>query len=185
MSVEQFIDEVREIVATGGGEVELTSGVAERLRALLADDRTFLPPEYQRPDPDSYVMYPLHVEPGFSIAAAVWDIGQVSPIHDHGTWGVIGIYGGVEHEQRFGPPVTPGTEPPHRLGESDLHPGEVSICCTSDHDVHRVSCASNTPCVGIHVYGADIGSIERRAYDAATGAVTMFVSHWAQPVATG
>jgi predicted metal-dependent enzyme (double-stranded beta helix superfamily) len=179
----QFVAEVREIVDAGGGERRVTAAVAARLRALLADDRGFLRAGYTQPDPDAYVMYPLHVEDdgSFSIAAAVWGTGQVSPIHDHGTWGVIGIYDGVEHERRFEPPATPGAGGPHLLGESDLKPGEVAVCCTSDQDVHEVSCASTVACVGIHVYGADIGSIERRSYDPHTGDVKMFVSDWAQP----
>jgi predicted metal-dependent enzyme (double-stranded beta helix superfamily) len=179
----KFVDEVRETVAAGGGERWVTAAVATRLRALLADDRGFLRTGYTQPDPDRYVVYPLHVEDdgSFSVAAAVWDIGQVSPIHDHGTWGVIGIYDGVEHERRFEPPVAPGAAAPRFLGESDLRPGEVAVCCTSDQDVHEVSCASPVACVGIHVYGADIGSIERRSYDPRTGHVKMFVSDWAQP----
>jgi 3-mercaptopropionate dioxygenase len=35
--------------------------------------------------------------------------------------------------------------------------------------------------VCIHVYGGDIGRIERRAYDKETGEVRTFVSGWAAP----
>lgn len=34
------------------------------------------------------------------------------------------------------------------------------------------------PTIGIHVYGGDIATIRRRAYDPATGEVTWFVSGW-------
>jgi predicted metal-dependent enzyme (double-stranded beta helix superfamily) len=99
-------------------------------------------------------------------------------VHDHGTWGVIGIYSGVEHEVRYQPWPE---RPPACLGERKIRAGQVIVCCTSDADVHEVSCGSDTPCVGIHVYGADIGKIERHAYDKETGAVRTFVSGWAQP----
>ena len=31
----------------------------------------------------------------------------------------------------------------------------------TDDDVHQVFCEGNQPCVGIHVYGADIGQVQR------------------------
>ncbi len=186
-TLDLFIHDVAELVARAGDEFHLTAAVAGRLRALLnacaREEEELLPASMMRPDPDRYVMYPLHVaaDGGFSIASAVWDVGQTTPIHDHGTWGVIGIYRGVEHEVRYLPPAVLGEQPPTWIGEGDLAPGEVVVCCTSDRDIHKVSCASPEPVVGIHVYGADIGSIERRAYDESTGAIRMFVSHWARP----
>jgi hypothetical protein len=41
----------------------------------------------------------------------------------------------------------------------------VTVCCTTDDDVHRVACGSDEPCIGIHVYGANIGALSRRRYD--------------------
>ena len=114
----------------------------------------------------------------FSIAAAVWNVGQVTPVHDHGTWGVIGIYGGVEHEIRYRLAAQPGPGRLSLLSERDIAAGQVIVCCTSDQDIHRVSCGSNVPCVGIHVYGADIGTIPRHVYDPETGQARTFVSAW-------
>ena len=133
-----------------------------------------------KPHVDNYVLYPVWVAPdgAFSIAAAVWNVGQVTPIHDHGTWGVIGIYGGVEHEIRYELAGASGSTRLTQLSEQDIPTGRVIVCCTSDHDIHRVSCGSNVPCVGIHVYGADIGRIPRHVYDPATGALRTFVSAW-------
>ncbi|WP_162799236.1 hypothetical protein [Nocardioides sp. 616] len=36
------------------------------------------------------------------------------------------------------------------------------------------------PVIGIHVYGADIGTLPRRSYDPETGAVHWFTSTWAR-----
>lgn len=182
-ALRSFLADVEDIVAHGGGETELTQSVADRLDRLLREDDDFLPEEMTRPGDGRYVMYPLHVasDGSFSVASAVWDVGQVTPIHDHGTWGVIGIYRGVEHERRYEPPAVPGESAPVYLGQHDLPTGSVSICCKSDADVHQVSCGTDVPCIGIHVYGADIGSIQRRAFDPSTGAVTLFTSAWASP----
>jgi predicted metal-dependent enzyme (double-stranded beta helix superfamily) len=70
------------------------------------------------------------------------------------------------------------TAPPERLHEWDAEKGEVFVCCTTDEDCHRVSCGSDIPCVGIHVYGADIGVMERHSYDTETGEMKAFVSGW-------
>src|SRR5690606_31125095 len=118
----------------------------------------------------------------FSIASAVWNVGQETPIHDHGTWGVIGIWSGVEREHRFAKPEQDGQVPVF-LEERLLPAGSVEVCCTTDQDIHRVAAATDEPCIGIHVYGGDIGSLPRRWYNAETGEVKYFTSTWAQPAA--
>ena len=125
-------------------------------------------------------MYPLHVaaDGSFSIAAAVWDVGQTTPVHGHETWGVVGIYSGIEHEVRYEKPAVDGV-PLSQAGIEDWRAGQVTICCTTDDDIHQVSCGGDEPCVGIHVYGADIGTLPRRRYDPATGDVDWFTSRWA------
>ena len=175
-AMDQFIEEVREIVREGETEDEVTSRVAELMEGLL-DLPDLIKSEHLQVKIGSDVLRPLHVEEdgSFSIATAVWNVGQKTPIHDHGTWGVVGIYQGVEREERFRPPFD---GPPKCDQEWEAEEGEVFVCCTSDEDVHRVSCGSDIPCVGIHVYGADIGKIERHIYDAKTGKAKKFVSGW-------
>ncbi len=175
-----LIDDVENIVAAGGGEQAVTTQVAASLELALADGLD-LPAGFMAANPERYVMYPLYVAPdgAFSIAAAVWNVGQSTPIHDHQTWGVVGIHSGVEGEERFEPPEE-GVAPVFVDTES-WKPGQVTICCTTDRDLHRVTCASEIPCVGIHIYGADIGTLRRKAYDEATGDVRWFVSEWATP----
>jgi predicted metal-dependent enzyme (double-stranded beta helix superfamily) len=179
--VAAFAARVRELVARGLDERELTAAVRSELEAVLAAGFE-LPPDKVAPDPDRYVMYPLHVdaEAGFSIASAVWDVGQGTPVHGHETWGVVGIYSGVEVETRFEKPVEPDV-PLVPLGTEEWGAGQVTVCCTTDDDVHQVRCGGDQPVVGIHVYGADIGTLPRRSYDPETGAVHWFVSSWGQP----
>ena len=178
VSMQRFVDSVRGAVREGGGEEVVTEKVAALLRSLLREGDV-LDPRYTKPKTDSYVLYPIWVEPdgSFSIASAVWDVGQVTPVHDHGTWGVIGIYRGVEHEARFRRGSGAGAMF-HQTDERDIEPREVIVCCTSDQDIHKVACGSDVPCVGIHVYGADIGTIRRHVYNIQTGEVRTFVSGW-------
>ncbi len=181
-AMDRFIGEVRRIVREGGTEEEVTAKVAGRMRAALKAPG-LLGPGHMATKRGSYVLWPVHVEPdgSFSIVTAVWDVGQITPIHDHGTWGVIGICQGVEHEERFRREAGAPLDRPARIERHhvwDAREGKVFICCTSDADIHRVSCGSDVPCVGLHVYGADIGKMERHAYDERTGVAKAFVSGW-------
>lgn len=177
----RLVREVEVLVSEHDDEYVLTRAVADRLAMALADGID-LPPSVTTPGAERYVMYPLHIDLGgrFSLAAAVWDVGQGTPVHGHETWGVVGIHSGVEHEVSFTKPAVEG-DVPIPDGEADWSAGQVTVCCTTDDDVHQVSCGSDVPCVGIHVYGADIGSIPRRSYSPTTGEVSWFTSRWTTP----
>jgi len=172
---------VADLVAAGLDERTLTARIRDELEAALAAGLE-LPAAVTTPDPERYVMYPLHVAPdgGFSIASAVWDVGQGTPVHGHETWGVVGIHAGVEVETRYRKPARPDV-PLVADGTDEWTAGQVTVCCTSDDDVHQVRCGGDRPVVGIHVYGADIGTLPRRSYDPETGAVHWFTSRWATP----
>ncbi|MFI5589854.1 hypothetical protein ACIA5G_32730 [Amycolatopsis sp. NPDC051758] len=175
-----FINDVDRVVGATDDEHKITEHVAELLTALLAGGYR-LPPEVTRPSAEHHVNYPLHIAPGdrWCLAAVVWNVGQRTPVHGHDTWGVVGIHSGAEREFRYAKPETTGPLTP--AGEHVWERGQVTVCCTTDDDVHAVAAVGDVPTVGIHVYGANIGTIERRSYDPATGAVRRFVSGWDTP----
>ncbi len=93
----------------------------------------------------------------------VWGPGQSTPIHDHTVWGLIGMLRGAETAQhyvktaegRWAPEGTP----------TRLMPGQVEAVSPRIGDVHRVSNAlANQTSISIHVYGANIGAVERSVY---------------------
>ncbi|MEH7346622.1 hypothetical protein V7122_22500 [Bacillus sp. JJ1532] len=173
----EFIEYIDMLVKnTKETEVSITQKVAVRMKEIMFMDEV-IPEIYRKPNPDKYTLYPVYVAPdnSFSIASAVWDVGQSTPIHNHGTWGVIGIVQGGEHEIHY--EVTTGAAPV-KISEQTLEKGDVVVCCTSDQDIHKVSCATKEPCVGIHVYGGNIGEIERRVFDPLTGVDTIVVTAW-------
>ena len=93
----ELADVVARLVSQGLDEHTLTRRVRDELARLLAIGFE-LPAATTVPDPERYVMYPLHVaaDGSFSIASAVWNVGQGTPVHGHETWGVVGIHDGVE-----------------------------------------------------------------------------------------
>jgi len=76
--------------------------IAARLERLLAHDG-WLAPEHQVGSPDSYRQHLLHVSKcrRLSVVALVWLPGQRTPIHDHVSWCVVGVYRGVERETHY------------------------------------------------------------------------------------
>ncbi|GAB3873489.1 cysteine dioxygenase [Kibdelosporangium lantanae] len=179
-TLRNFIDDVALAVRATDDEYEITKRVADRLCALLASGYQ-LPPEFTRPSAEHHVNYPLHIAPDDSwcVAAVVWNVGQRTPVHGHETWGVVGIHSGAEREFRYVKPTAAESHKPLvPAGEQVWERGQVTVCCTTDDDVHAVAAVGDVPTVGIHVYGANIGTIERQLYDPATGAVRRFVSGW-------
>lgn len=146
-------------------EPELLAELRPDLAALVAQD-DWLPEPYARAGAERYRQYPLHVDPQgrFSIVSFVWGPGQATPIHDHTVWGLIGMLRGAEYSQGYrfggrrellpdGPPVR-------------LTPGQVEAVSPRLGDIHRVRNAfDDQVSISIHVYGADIGRIERSTYD--------------------
>ena len=182
MTLQTFIDDVERVLDTTDDEHEITKRVGELLSDLLAGDYR-LPSEFTRPSAEHHVNYPLHIaaDGSWSLAAVVWSPGQRTPVHGHETWGVVGIYSGAEREYRYAKPAADAREPLTPLSDQVWERGQVTVCCTTDDDVHAVAAVGDVQTVGIHVYGVDIGAIERRLYDPETGAVRWFVSGWNTP----
>jgi len=182
-NLDTFIKDVASLVSSIDDEYEITNQVAAQLSGLLASDYR-LPPEVTRPSNEHHVNYPLYISPddSWSLVCVVWNVGQRTPVHGHETWGVAGIYAGAERELRYLKPAA--SEPSRALtpaGEHVWERGQITVCCTTDDDVHAVEAVGDEPTIGIHVYGGNIGTINRRLYDPATGAVRWFVSGWDSP----
>lgn len=186
-ALKSIVDDVAAVLDSTDDEQQITTRVAEKLSALL-DGGYRLPAEYTRPASDRHVNYPLYIAPGdaWCIAAVVWNMGQQTPVHGHETWGVVGIYAGAERELRYVKPARWDAETPLTpAGEQTFERGQVTVCCTTDDDVHAVTAVGDEPTIGIHIYGGNIGTLRRPSYDPATGAVTWFVSGWDTPPEPG
>ena len=149
---------------------------ASLLRTLVAHD-DWLPPESEAADPDRYQQHLLWCDPyeRFSVVSFVWGPGQQTPVHDHTVWGLIGMLRGEEAEQRYDRDAVTG----HLVAtaQTRLRPGEVAAVSPSIGDVHRVRNAlSDRPSVSIHIYGGNIGTIQRHVFDPEANDCRMFVS---------
>src|SRR5207245_2100097 len=81
------------------------SEILLHLKPLLekAVNTSSLPAEAFTPRKDRFAMNLLHMpdDEAYSIIGGVWRPGQSTPIHDHLTWALIGVYEGEERETLF------------------------------------------------------------------------------------
>ncbi|MBP2167767.1 putative metal-dependent enzyme (double-stranded beta helix superfamily) [Erwinia toletana] len=136
---------------------------AQLLQKLIQYD-DWLDEAFTLPDPARYQQYLLHADARqrFSVVSFVWGAGQSTPVHDHRVWGLIGMLRGAEISQSYQRDAS-GLQPagaPVRL-----EPGNVESVSPNTQDIHRVSNAFNDrTSVSIHVYGANIGAVQRAVY---------------------
>ena len=178
-----FVRGMTALLEQGADEAAILREGRALLAHLLAQpggQAPWLPAALLEPDPDNYRIHRLYVDPAgrFSVSAMVWGPGQGTPIHDHTVWGMVGVLEGKERCEEFSPLLEPGG-PLVRGHVHELAPGDIDLVSPTIGDIHRVSNAlDDGVSVSIHVYGGDIGAIERSRYDD-TGRATLFVSPYA------
>lgn len=165
----------RLIDAAARDEERIFAEGAPLLSALVAHDG-WLPDEYAQPSPERYQQYLLYCDPQarFSVLSFVWAPGQATPLHDHTVWGMVGVLRGAETCAEYAPGQA--GQPMWEHAAHSLLRGEVDLVSPRVGDIHRVSNASAGVSVSIHVYGADIGRVERHVFDPANGKASRFVS---------
>ena len=139
--------------------------IGARLGALLAHDG-WLAAEHRMPGLDTYRQHLLDVSPSrrLSVVALVWLPGQRTPIHDHVSWCVVGVYEGRERETRYRTVEVDGERCLEPTGSVDARPGHVEVIVPSvaGHPLRRSRRAG--PTISIHVYGADIERLGTSIY---------------------
>ena len=115
---------------------------------------------YLRRDADrEWALHPLHRSARCSVVVAVFRPGAAAPIHDHGTWAVIGTYRGRDQE-------TWVRRTDSGLAElrTFVNPaGAVSVVPAGM--IHTVRALDDRDAVSLHVYGTDIVTQERSMFD--------------------
>ncbi len=101
--LDEFMAECRTATANNGDAADCVVAIAPLMERLLEGDRSFLRAEHRRSDPAHYARNAIHISPDeqLSLFALVWLPGQWTPVHDHGSWGVVGVLEGVLEERSF------------------------------------------------------------------------------------
>ncbi|MGB3310257.1 MAG: cupin [Nodosilinea sp.] len=124
------------------------------MRKLLVSSY-WLQMEYSAPDPKTgWSVNFLYREHEFPLAVQMvsWQPGQTSPIHNHGTWGIVALVSGQERNRLWR--RAPQPDHPDHLEPIDdiiLNPGDV-VALTADA-IHSVEALGDEPAVSFNLYG--------------------------------
>lgn len=176
--LQRFVQQLSHAIERSADEAALLAAATPLLQSLVAHD-DWLPDHFAQPHPAHYQQFLLHADPAgrFSVVSFVWGPGQGTPIHDHTVWGLIGMLRGAEEGQHFTRDAQGRWQPSGPAQR--LLPGQVEAVSPTLGDVHRVRNAlPEQVSISIHVYGADIGRVQRHVYTE-DGAAKPFVSGYA------
>jgi predicted metal-dependent enzyme (double-stranded beta helix superfamily) len=177
-NLRRFIDEMETVVRSSSSESEVLRRGRPLVAQLLANQGSISDKAF-RPRKDRFAMNLLHTPKDkiFSVNGAIWLPGQTTPIHDHLTWAMVGLYDGEERESIFR--RTDDRSNP-KMATLELASVRVNtrghITTLGGAGIHRIDNVSARPSKSIHVYGLDIGNAERHSYDPVTGEINRFVS---------
>ena len=146
---------------------------------LMQDD--WLPPEFARRDDHSgmgegigtWLIYRAG-EGDLGLFSLVVDPGKETPVHDHLTWGLVGLYRGRQNERLYR--RRPNSSAVELAEERLLERGGIYDLIPPEGDIHSVSTTSDEPSISIHLLGGDIGCMWRHRYDPAAGTIHDFRS---------
>jgi predicted metal-dependent enzyme (double-stranded beta helix superfamily) len=98
--------------------------------------------------------------PNLSLLKVRFPDGRRTPPHNHGTWAAILVLAGSERNSLY----TRNDDGSLTYERSvDLEAGSVFFMPA--RAVHVAECTSDTPALGLHVYGANVLGVERQMWD--------------------
>lgn len=187
--IREFIDLVHATAHEHKEIPALLDALEDPFEELLTEDG-WLPERYQRLVPDGeqdkgmmgdeiaqWLLYRFGNK--LALFTLVLPPGASTPVHDHLAWGLVGIYGGTQREDFFGRVDDGGHEGDaelEHLRTEHMGRGDFYRLTPPNNDIHSVETTSDEPSVSVHLLGADVGCIERHAFDVDDGQVELFQS---------
>ena len=172
--LDQFIADAEREARANPEPADCVVRVAPLMHRLLGGDRSFLEARHFRDDADHYARNAVHIaeDDGISLYALVWNPGQWTPVHDHGTWGVVGVIRGVL-EERNHIRTDRGDAADDEIvlvpgGFTMLSQGTVTSFVPNPDHIHRTGVGEDQEqTVSLHLYGRTLSSFH--VYDVAAG----------------
>jgi len=187
--LQSLSDRLGEIVRTEKKSVKAIARARPVLEELLT--RRLVEEKYLRPIPGRPAAYLVYrpSERSYSIISMVWGAGQRFPIHDHLSWGLIGVYSNAIREVRYrqlDDGSREGYAEIEETGVKDFSEGEILeeglvFDETRRDDIHRILNPNEKPSVSIHILASDLGMKKRHQYDPVAKTVRNFVSGYDDP----
>lgn len=148
--------------------------LAPLMLELIEHAGDFLQPQHLQGSPGGYTRNLVYDAPDHSLSlyALVWLPGQWTPVHDHGSWGVVGVVEGVLEERsyvRLAPDR--GADDGIALARGGtvlLSRGAVTSFVPNPDHIHITGVPAERPrAVSLHLYGRTMSDFN--LYDVAAG----------------
>jgi predicted metal-dependent enzyme (double-stranded beta helix superfamily) len=173
-ALDDFITACRGVIADTQDAADRVTTIAPLMFELLRGGVGFLRAEHYREDPGHYARNAIYICPDgeLSLFALVWRPGQWTPVHDHGSWGVVGVIEGLLEERAYmsadGEIFGNADIRLRRGGVVLLNPGAVTTFVPNPDHIHMTGVAADRGrCVSLHLYGRNMDSFH--VYDLPAG----------------
>lgn len=170
----QFIDEALSRSHAHADPSDAVLAIAPLMMALSSHADEVLQEAHLRSDPDHYTRNLIYCAPDncLSLYALVWLPGQWTPVHDHGSWGVVGVVEGVLEERSFvRQSADDGRDDGIALARGGLvllPPRAVSTFVPNPDHIHITGVPAGRPrAVSLHLYGRTMSDFN--LYDVEAG----------------
>jgi predicted metal-dependent enzyme (double-stranded beta helix superfamily) len=150
----RFLTDLEDILAEVPDDRSRLELICPLVRHLLTSSE-WLQMNFSLPDSDTgWSVVTLYDEPDFEITVqnVAWSPGSISPIHNHGTWGVVALLDGQEKNTLW--QRSPTAQYPDQIkavGEVLLQPGDI-IGLLPDA-IHQVEALGQEPTISFNLYG--------------------------------
>jgi predicted metal-dependent enzyme (double-stranded beta helix superfamily) len=173
-TIEDFIADVKAILAAD----DVNDGVLERLAAVMRD-LVGSPVVDQVHDELAGNIHqgrqsgPLYTDAtGLTLVRGRFEPEALTPIHNHGSWGIIGVYRGRDRYQiwrRLDDGHGAGPARVELVEERVLGPGDVAILPPPPQDIHAQQGLDGAPAYEFVLFGANTMILPRLYFDPARG----------------
>jgi 3-mercaptopropionate dioxygenase len=173
-ALESFISQAAMRSAERTDPADCVIDLAPLMLDLIERADSFLQPQHYRSDTGGYARNLIYKAPdeSLSLYALVWLPGQWTPVHDHGSWGVVGVVEGVLEERSY-VRLSPDRDADDgielvRGGIVLLKSGAVTSFVPNPDHIHVTGVPRDRPrAVSLHLYGRMMSSFN--IYDIETG----------------
>ncbi|MCY4177379.1 MAG: cysteine dioxygenase family protein [Endozoicomonadaceae bacterium] len=158
--LEKFIDKCKQQVNQDNSPIACVEGLIPEVKILMSQADKWIQSEHLLACDDHYARNVVYLDEKneLGLYVLVWNPGQWTAIHDHGTWGVVGILNGTFHERHF---IRKDAQ--HHSANTDIklvNTGSVLLSSGSltsfipdpDH-IHTSGNSGSDQVISVHLYG--------------------------------
>ena len=173
MAVDGFIADVKQILAEEGASDAGLERIAGRMAAFVREDAVLQ--SHVEVDGNIHTgrqSTPLYTDgEGLTLVRARFGPEAMTPIHSHGSWGVIGVYQGRDQYQvwrRLDGGEGDGDAEVELIEERILEPGDAVVLPAPPQDIHAQQGYGGEPTYEFVLFGANTMVLPRLYFDPAS-----------------